>query len=232
MKRWFLRIVASIALLFMAAFWQLFLSARPPLTIDPATLAGDGSTIDYCDLPVLNGTGKKAVDIAKGNTPGCGYSHFPLPILADCTEPLSEGAADIRGLWQGVAGGRAGHVERVEQCGRRVVVTSSGIIHDMGPNSTLGETSNDTPGAVLFTIGDREYCPRTSAGVVWNDGVLDFHVFGWGPVVVKRYLDGDQLIWEYIDGSVTRLDRICSLPAHERVPEPVGPRFELFQVRA
>jgi hypothetical protein len=27
------RIVASIALLFMAAFWRLFFSARPPLTL-------------------------------------------------------------------------------------------------------------------------------------------------------------------------------------------------------
>lgn len=34
-----------------------------------------------------------------------------------------------------------------------------------GPNSTLGETSNDTKGAVPFTIGDREYCPRASPGV-------------------------------------------------------------------
>ena len=134
MKKWFVRTLAIVALLFLAVFWQLFFSARPPLTTDPAVLAGDGSTIDYCDLPLLDGRGKKAADIPKGNTPGCGYSHFPLPILADCTEPLSEGAADIRGLWQGVAGGRVGQVERVEQCGSRVVVTSSGIIHDMGPN--------------------------------------------------------------------------------------------------
>jgi len=46
------------------------LSAGPPLTTDPPTLAGDGSTIDHCDLPVLDGTGKKAADISKVNTPG------------------------------------------------------------------------------------------------------------------------------------------------------------------
>lgn len=228
MMKWFVRTLIAVAVLFLAAFWQLFLSSRPPLTIDPATVAGDGSTIDYCDLPELDGSGKKAADIAKGNTPGCSYSHFPLPILAECTEPLVAGAADIRGLWIGVAGDHVGHAERVEQCGRRTVITSSGIIHDAGPNSTLGENSNDTEGAVLFTVGDREFCPRTSASMIWNDGVLDFHVFGWGPVVVERYLDGEQLVWEYADGSATRMDRICRLPDDQKIPKPRGSRFSLF----
>lgn len=228
MTKWFLRICGILFVLFLAAFWQLFFSSRPPVTTDSATLAGDGSLIDYCDLPVLDDRGKVAANIAKGNTPGCSYSHFPLPILAECTEPLVEGADDIRGLWIGVEGGHMGHVERVEQCGRRVVVTAAGIIHDSGPNSTLGENTNDTQGTVVFTIGDREYCPRTSAKMVWKDGVLDFHVFGWGPVVVKRYLEGDQLIWEYADGSITRMDRICTLPDEHRIPKRRGPVFRFF----
>jgi hypothetical protein len=224
----FVRLLITLTILFLIAFWLLFFSARPPLTTDPATLAGDGSTIDYCDVPLLDGSGMAAADIPKGNTPDCGYSHFPLPILAHCTEPLVAGASDIRGLWIGVDGDHIGHVERVEQCGRRTVITSSGIIHDAGPNSTLGETSNDTEGSVLFTIGNREYCPRTSASKIWNDGVLDFHVFGWGPVVVRRYLSGEQLVWEYADGSVTRMDRICTLPDDQKIPEPRGRRFSLF----
>ncbi len=226
--KWILRILLVFVASFLAVFWQLFLSARPPLTTDPATLAGDGSTVDYCALPLLDGSGRMSGDIPKGNTPGCSYGHFPLPILAQCTEPLVPEAADIRGLWVGVAGDRIGHVERVEQCGRRTVVTSSGIIHDSGPNSTLGETTNDTEGSVLFTIGDREFWPRTSASMVWNDGVLDFHVFGWGPVVVRRYLEGEQLVWEYADGSITRMDRICTLPESEKIPEPRGRRVSLF----
>ena len=228
MTKWLIGIPLVLVAAFLAAFWQLFLSARPPLTTDPAALAGDGSTIDYCDLPVLDGSGKMSGDIPKGNTPGCSYAHFPLPILAECTEPLVPEAADIRGLWIGVEGGHVGHVERVEQCGRRTVVTSSGIIHDAGPNSTLGETTNDTEGSVLFIIGNREFCPRTSASMIWNDGVLDFHVFGWGPVVVRRYLDGEQLVWEYADGSITRMDRICTLPESEKIPEPRGRRVSLF----
>ena len=79
-------------------FWLAYLSPRPPLSIDPATLAGDGSQINYCELPALDGSGLTARDIPKGNTPECGYSHFPLPVLRACTEPLSEGADDIRGL--------------------------------------------------------------------------------------------------------------------------------------
>ena len=204
---------------FLLAFWALFFSSRPPLTTDPATLAGDGGAVNYCDLPELDGSGKLAADIPKGNTPGCSYTHFPLPILAECTEPLVAGADDIRGLWLGVEG-RVGHVERIEQCGRRVVVTSSGIIHDYGPNSTLGENTNDTEGSAAFRIGGKPYCPRTSASMIWNEGVLDFRVFGWGPVVVRRYRDGEQLLWEYVDGVVTRMERICTLPEEARIPTP------------
>ena len=164
----------------------------------------------------------------KGNTPGCGYSHFPLPVLAECTEPLPEQAADIRGLWVGVEGGHAGHVERVEQCGNRTIVTSSGIIHDYGPNSTAGLNTDDTEGSVLFTVGEKEFCMRTSASMIWNNRVLDFHAFGWGPVVVKRYLAGEQLVWEYADGSTTHMDRICELPEAHKTPRPRGARYSFF----
>ena len=225
--RFFVGAAALLVLLFGVGFWVMFFSERPPLTIDPATLGGDGSTLNYCEMPVLDGSGKLAAEIPKGNTPGCSYDHFPLPVLGECTEPLPEGADDIRGLWVGVEGGHTGHVERVEQCGSRVVVTASGIIHDGGPNSTGVLTSNDTEGQVLFVIGEREYCPRTSASMIWNDGVLDFHVFGWGPVVVRRYMDGEQLIWEYADGSTTRMDRLCRLPEEHKYPNPRGPRFQL-----
>lgn len=221
------RTLFALVIVALAAFLFAFLSPRPPLTIDPATLAGDGSTLNYCELPVLDGSGKLALDIAKGNTPGCSYSHFPLPVLRECTEPLPEGAADIRGLWLGVTG-NVGHVERVEQCGARTVVTASGIIHDSGPNSTGGYNSNDTQGSVLFTLGNTEYCPRTSAGMFWNNDVLDFRAFGWGPVVVRRFMDGEQMVWEYADGSVTRMNRLCELPEAHKIPRPRGPRYSLF----
>lgn len=225
MKKVLLWLGLTLLGLVLFLVWLGFFSPRPPLTTDPATLAGDGSTLNYCALPELDGTGKRALDIPKGNTPGCSYTHFPLPILAECTEPLPAEAADIRGLWVGVSGGHVGHVERVEQCGSRVVVTAAGIIHDYGPNSTAGLNTDDTEGSVLFTVGEREYCMRTSASMIWEQGVLNFHVFGWGPRVVRRYLEGDQLVWEYADGSVTYMDRLCTLPEAHRVPAPRGRRL-------
>ena len=228
MKKILLALVLVPLGLFLFVFWLGYFSSRPVLTTDPATLAGDGSTLNYCELPDLDGSGKMAGDIPKGNTPGCGYSHFPLPILAKCTEPLPDGADDIRGLWFGVEGGHAGHVERVEQCGNRTVVTAAGIIHDYGSNSTAGFNTNDTEGSVLFTVGEREYCMRTSASMIWEQEVLNFHAFGWGPVVVKRYMDDDQLIWEYADGSTTRMDRICILPEDHKVPKLRGRRYSIF----
>ena len=150
-----------------------------------------------------------------------------MPILSECTEPLPEAAADIRGLWRGVSG-KVGHVERIEQCGERVVVTSSGIIHDMGPNATGGLNSNDTEGGVYFTLGQNQYCPRTSAGVAWQQNVLNFRILGWGPVVVRRYLEGENLVWEYADGSTTRMKRLCRLPNEHKYPTPRGPQIELL----
>jgi len=214
--------------LFLFLFWLGYLSSRPPLTTDPATLAGDGSAPNYCDLPKLDDSGKLALDLPKGNTPGCGYSHFPSPILAQCTESLPAGADDIRGLWIGVDGAHVGHVERIEQCGSRTVVTTSGVIHDYGPNSTAGLNTNDTEGSVLFTIGDSEFCMRTSASMTWEEGVLNFHAFGWGPLVVKRFMDGDQLVWEYLDGSTTHMNRLCTLPEEHKVPRARGKRVAFF----
>ena len=225
MRKIVVRSILVLLVLLLGLFWLLFFTARPPLTIDAATLAGDGSTINYCQQPVLDGRGKLAIDIAKGNTPGCGYDHFPLPILAACTEPLVEAADDIRGLWIGVEGGHIGHVERVEQCGARTVITSAGIIHDYGPNSTAHPNTDDTEGAVVFTVGDREYCPRTSASMIWDDKILNFRAFGWGPIVVNRYLEGEQLVWAYADGSTTKMDRLCQLPGDQKKPKPRGPRY-------
>ena len=150
--KWGRRIIGLLFFLFICLFWLAYCSPRPANMTDPAVLAGDGSKVDYCALPELDGSGLMAVDIPKGNTPGCAYEQFPMPILADCTEPLVDGAQDIRGLWKAVSG-KIGHIERVEQCGARTVITTSGIIHDLGPNSTGGVGSNDTEGSVSFIAG-------------------------------------------------------------------------------
>lgn len=222
--RWLGFALAGVIFLVACGFAWMFFSSRPPLTTDPATLAGDGSLLNYCEKTELDGSGLRAIDIPKGNTPGCSYEQFPLPILRECTEPLIGDAVDIRGLWRAVSG-KVGHVERVEQCGARTVITAVGIIHDYGPNSSAGLNTNDTEGSVFFTIDDREYCGRTSASMTWRNDRLEFNVLGWGPVVVKRYLEGEHLIWEYADGSVTRMERICQLPDAHKYPAPRGKRL-------
>jgi hypothetical protein len=111
------------------------------------------------------------------------------------------------------------------------VITSSGIIHDGGPNSSadvVGINSNDTEGSILFTVGDKEFCGRTSASMTWDNRVLEFNAFGWGPVVVRRYMEGEQLVWEYIDGSTTHMDRICQLPEEHKIPAKRGRKIQIF----
>lgn len=62
-------------------------------------------------------------------------------VLDRCTEPLAEGAPDLRGLWQAISAKRAGveveagdpilsYVERIEQCGNRIVDMGGGTIAD------------------------------------------------------------------------------------------------------
>ena len=48
------------------------------------------------------------------------------------------------------------HFQRIEQCGSRVAVTSLGVIHDYGPNTTSGFNTNDSEGSVLFMIAEGE----------------------------------------------------------------------------
>ena len=156
MKRVLVPVLLTFVMSLVSLFWLAYLSPRPPLMTDPETLTDDGSVIDYCALSVLDGSGKLAADIPKGNTPGCSYSHFPLPALAQCTEPSLPGVDDIRGLWIGFEGGHVGHVERIEQCGSRTVVAAAGIIHDYGPNSTGVLNTNDTEGSVLFRLRGKD----------------------------------------------------------------------------
>ena len=113
-----------------------FLVPRPFDTTDPSIFLKDGKTVNYCNLTKLDGSAKSADDIPKAYTPGCGYSQIPMPILEECTEPLAEGVIDMRGLWQGISG-RSGFLERIEQCGNRVVVTGHNLIHDFRLDGTL-----------------------------------------------------------------------------------------------
>ncbi len=186
---------------------MLFLYPRPADTTAPAVYAGDGSELDYCELPELHGGGSTAAEILKAYSPPvtggpCGWERWPMPVLAGCTEPLAEGVVDLRGLWRGTAGGRD-HVERIEQCGNRTVVTTSGILHDFFTDGTLRNGSRDV---------EPPRCMNTWAAIEWKDEVLEFRPFGLPFVAVTRRMDGDQLLWKYPGAEELRMDRICRVP--------------------
>lgn len=209
MLKFALRFLGILLLIPCILFLALVFYPRPIDETPAWVFEGDARTIDYCDLPTLDGSGLLAADIPQGHTPECGWKIFPQPILRDCTEPLPEGAEDLRGLWQQAEGGRAGHVERVEQCGNRVVITAAGVIHDLTTDGRLAGASNDVR---PVQIGPFELCLRTSATTEWKDGHLEFYAFG-GPLVVSRYLDGELLVWEYPQFGTTRMRRICQIPS-------------------
>lgn len=146
--------------------------------------------------------------IPVATTPPGGYGdQFPAPVLAGCTEPLVDGAPDMRGTWQVVevlVDGAAvsghpilGSVQRIEQCGDRVTITAGGIIHDMRCDGTEANGVNDVA----------EFDKTTPIVVVatFEDDVHVLRPVGL-PIEVKRWLDGDDLMWQYV-GFTCRLTR-------------------------
>jgi hypothetical protein len=153
----------------------------------------------------------RADEIPVAHTPSGGYvGAMPSPILDGCTEPLVAGAPDLRGTWRVVSvewkSGEApavdrmsDHVERIEQCGDRVCITSTGIIHDMRADGTVEHGVND-----VAAVGGRQI----SVVCTFEDGVHTLRPVGFPGVEVTRRLDGAQLVWDYGPMFVARLERV------------------------
>ena len=147
-----------------------------------------------------------ASEIPVAHTPPGGYGdEMPPPILAGCDEPLVDGAPDMRGLWRAVEvrwkdgeDRPLAHVERIEQAGDRVCITSGGVIHDMRADGTPEHGVNDvTPfGAPIQVV------------CTFEDGVHVLRPVGFPDVVVTRRLDGDRLVWDYGPFFVATLERV------------------------
>jgi hypothetical protein len=102
-----------------------------------------------------SGHGVMADDIPVAHTPPGGYGNsFPPPILAKCTEPLVEGAPDLRGIWKAIQVERGiekvpvsdrlyNYVERIEQCGNRIVDMGGGTIADGRADGTAANGIHD-----------------------------------------------------------------------------------------
>ncbi len=201
--KWAWRLIAALAVVILVAYGVLFYYPRPEDTTAASVFAGDGAALDYCRLPELDGSGLSSADIPKAYTPGCGWESWPMPVLADCTEPLAEGVHDLRGLWQSTGEPAPGHLERIEQCGNRTVVTSSGIIHDFITDGTLRNGSRDV---------EPPRCMNTWVAIEWRGPVLSFRPFGLPKVLVTRERKGEELVWSYPRVGEVRMKRICQVP--------------------
>ena len=178
---------------------QLF--ARPDNELF-ATSARPHDPADYA-RPELDGSGPAAADIPlDGTKPGATLDVWPPRTLDGCREPLADGVPDLRGVWEVVDGRMKGHVERIEQAGNRITITTGGLVHDMFCDGTLENGVNDTAG-----IGGR----RIRVAATWEDGVHKLRPFNKRVVAVTRRLEGGEMIWRY-GFSKNRLRRLESPP--------------------
>lgn len=182
--------------------------ARPPA--DDLTQA---QLVQSCTFPALDAaygaTRLRAADIPTAHTPGCGYTTFPAPVLANCAEPLAAGVPDFRGVWRDPRAAD-GHIERIEQCGDRLVVTAGGVVHDMRMDGTYEHGVND--------VAARDCSPiRVRAQV--EEGIHVLRPEGL-PLTVTRRLEGERLVWEHPTGHYA-LERVCGPAA----PAPAGASF-------
>jgi hypothetical protein len=133
---------------------------------------------------------------------------MPPPVLDGCSDPLAAGAPDLRGTWRVIAvdveGEPAaashpafGHVERIEQCGDRVVITAGGVVHDMRCDGTEENGVND--------VLEFDYSTPITVVATFEGGVHTLRPVGI-PVVVTRHLEGDELVWNYLNFTA-RLER-------------------------
>lgn len=187
-----------------------------------AAAARPSDPADY-ELPVLDGTGPAAADIPlDGTSPDASLDVWPPRTLDGCREPLAAGVPDLRGVWEVYHGRMRGHVERIEQAGNRITITTGGLVHDMFADGTLDNGVDDIAG-----FGGR----RIRVAATFEDGVHKLRPFGRRVVAVTRRRDGDELRWRY-GPFRNRLRRLTEVPldhpatraAVERATDPPLPK--------
>ncbi|HEY3831512.1 MAG TPA: hypothetical protein VGO03_04415 [Acidimicrobiia bacterium] len=153
-------------------------------------------------------------EIPVANTPPGGWHDvMPAPILDGCDDPLVAGAPELRGTWHVIAAEHDGtalpadhpihdHVERIEQAGDRVVITSSGVIHDMRADGALEHGVHD--------VMQTDFTTPIVVAASFEDGVLVLRPDGIPGVEVRRRRDGDEMVWQYHTLFTARLVRIDS----------------------
>lgn len=141
-----------------------------------------------CTLPRMF-----ADDVPVAHTPPGGFGeHFPEPVLAGCTEPLVEGAPDLRGLWRTLRAERAGqtvpnddrifsYMERIEQCGNRIVDMGGGTIADARADGTAENGVHD--------VSAFDYTTPIHVVASYEDNVFVLRPVGIPGIQVTRRLD-------------------------------------------
>lgn len=199
--------------------------------------------VDEIDPSSSSATVAKMVsadDIPVAHTPPGGYrDEFPDPVLAPCTEPIIEGAPDLRGLWRtlraeqveastsrtlsilrflfwnafGVerdrepvpAGDRIyAYVERIEQCGDRIVAIGGGTIADARADGSEENAVHD--------VSAFDFESPITAIASYENGVFVLRPPTL-PIAITRRLDADgNLVWHRPDlgDRIVTLERIGS----------------------
>ncbi len=152
----------------------------------------------------------RADEIPLAHTPEGGAGDDTPPVLAGCTEPLVDGAPDMRGTWRVCAVDRPnadgtnpdpmiGHLQRIEQCGDRVCITSGGVVHDMRADGTAEHGVNDVAAADGRAI---------SVVCTFESGVHVLRPVGLPGIEITRWREGDELVWSYGPMFTARLERL------------------------
>ncbi|MBK6508836.1 MAG: hypothetical protein IPG06_04810 [Haliea sp.] len=177
-----------------------------------------------------------ADDIPVAHTPPGGYGNsFPPPVLERCTEPLVEGAPDLRGIWKAVRVERDGElmpesdrlynwVERIEQCGDRIVDMGGGTIADGRADGSAENGVHDvlvfdykTPIHVVVTYEEGTTYVLQPMLVTVIARVLPAVNIPWswlplrvpGVKVARRLTPDGHMVWDRPDqGFVMTLERI------------------------
>jgi hypothetical protein len=166
---------------------------------------------DRNDAAAVAGIGLAAGDIPVAHTPRGGYGEqMPPPILTGCDEPPVDGAPDLRGVWRvasvEIDGQKTeehpaiGHLQRIEQCGDRIVITGGGVVHDMRCDGTEENGVND--------VAEFDFKTPITVVATYEHGAHTLRPAGI-PVEVTRRLDGETLIWSYLTFTA-RLERVKS----------------------
>jgi hypothetical protein len=155
-------------------------------------------------------------EIPTAHTPAGGYgAELPAPILAACTEPLGPGVPDLRGTWRVVELSSDGiplppehglwrHVERIEQAADRVVITSDGVIHDMYADGTHDNGVHDNG---VHDVMALDFTTEIVVAATFEDGVLVLRPRDLPGAEVRRWRDGEDLMWSYLNAFTARLSR-------------------------